>query len=556
MSAVHFSRRGHAAACIVLVCAAETNSAFASNPLEYPDNGSAAFSRGGAWLALANEPIAAHYNPAALATQASGFSLEQQLNFTHTCFERSASNGANAGPDAATSTFIYERACSARTGFPNAIPSIALAFRAGDRLGVGIAIVPPAAYGTAQGEFPVLARGKDTISNASVDLPAPYRYLELEQQSAILFPTLGIGWEIADHFRLGAGFISGIGVINTSAAAVSTLGIDDAAGDHMADDSLSTLRTRDLFVPGVVVSLQWSILPVLDVALWGRWIDSIRSSSGSLDIVQQPFNGNGQLNPPCAGTPGAGGRDYSKCTSNQSVPNHFDDAVAHFEYPIPPEIRWGARFHRPRSVAEFESRRHRTERDSLHDDVFDVELDQTLTLSSYADTIEVRFKQKDGKGALTTNPTNVPVPPNADRATGYNDSIGFRLGGQWNPVPDFLGLRAGAWFESRSQDPRLLTIAPVGAVRWGFGGGVVARVGLLDISAGYQRHLCLGLDNHGNGKFRAPAGTGDSPEFDLDREPARIAAEDRTQFRTQHAVNGGKVSFDAHVFTLGGLVRF
>jgi len=81
--AKHLALAVAAAAAGVLSASA----AFASNPLEYPDNGSASFSRGGAWLGVANEPIATHYNPAGLATQGSGFSVEQQLNF-NTVFEK------------------------------------------------------------------------------------------------------------------------------------------------------------------------------------------------------------------------------------------------------------------------------------------------------------------------------------------------------------------------------------------------------------------------------------------------------------------------------------
>jgi hypothetical protein len=530
----------------------------ASNPLEYPDNGSASFSRGGAWLAVGNEPIATHYNPAALATQSSGFSLEQQLNFPHTCFDRRGPANTVTGPaDPRAPIYEYRPVCSGRGSFPNTIPSIAIVWRASDRLAVGVAVVPPATYGNAAGAFPVLANGFDTKAHRTVLLPAPYRYQQLEQQSTILFPTLGIGYAVTKHLWLGAGFVSGIGIINTSTAAVTNLGQDDSLGDHMVDDSLSSLGTEDLFVPGVIVSLHWSLRPELDVSIWGRWMDAIRSSHGVLDVTQQPFDGNGQLNPPCAGAPSpSGGTSYGGCSANQSVPNHLEGAVTHFEYPIPPELRWGVRFHQPRTRSRAAFDEARIVRDPLHDDLFDVEVDQSLTLNSQAGTILVRFPESEGKGTIPTNPTNVPVPPNADRPTGYKDSLGIRVGGQWNTVRDLFGIRAGGWLETRSQDPTLLTIAPVGATRFGFGGGLVVRYHFMDVSIGYQRHLSAGLDNGGNGRLRAPAAIRSAPTFDLGAEPPSVAAVDRRQFRSVHAVNGGSVSFDAHVFTLGGVVRF
>src|SRR5689334_6615364 len=109
------------------------NTARAVNPLEYPDNGAAQFSRGGAWLALANEPIAAHYNPAALAIQGSGLSIEQQLNFNHVCYERVGPNGTPEGPNGynvpAAQGLEYLPVCNSRASFPMAIPSVSAAFR-------------------------------------------------------------------------------------------------------------------------------------------------------------------------------------------------------------------------------------------------------------------------------------------------------------------------------------------------------------------------------------------------------------------------------------------
>jgi hypothetical protein len=533
-------------------------SAHASNPLEYPDNGSASFSRGGAWLAVGNEPIATHYNPAALATQASAMSVEQQLNFPHTCFDRRGPGNAATGPSSSSAPiFFYRAVCSERGSFPNTIPSIAVAWRVSDRVGIGVAIVPPATYGTAVNAFPVLARGYNSKSGEQVLLPAPYRYQQLEQQTTILFPTIGVGYALGRHFRVGVGFVSGIGVLNTSTVGVSQLGPNDALGDHMADDSLSTIRAEDLFVPGVIVSAHFSPSPFLDLSLWGRWMDSVRSSHGDLDVTQTPFSANGGLNPSCAGSPGVNGATtYGKCSGSQGVPNHFEGALTRFEYPIPPELRTGVRFHLPRSRSKAMWDRGRIERDPLHDDTFDVEIDQSLTLNSLASTIVVRFQESEGVGTLPTNPVGVPVPPNADRPTGYKDSLGIRVGGQWNAVRDLLGLRGGGWLETRSQDPTLLTVAPVGATRFGLGGGLVVRYRFMDVSVGYQRHFSLGLDNGGNGRLRAPAADGNGQSFDLRNESPGVAAVDRRQFRTVHAVNGGSVSFDAHVFTLGGVVRF
>jgi long-chain fatty acid transport protein len=539
----------------------------ASSPLEYPDNGSAAFSRGGAWLAVGNEPIAAHYNPAALATQASGFSLEQQLNFNKVCYDRRGPGNALAGPNMQVTApdpsapndptktvpgLSYLPVCNERGTFPTTIPSISIAWRATERLGVGFAIVPPATYGSSENGLPATALGTNNFNQTTQQMPAPYRYMGLNNKSFIVFPTLSFGYEVLKHFRVGAGFVSGIGILNVESVSPSSLKSPDIdrAGDHMTDDGLAHLQTQDLFVPGVVASLHWSVLPELDLSVWGRWMDSIRTSQADVTITTQIYDQKGALQPTCLGDRRPDGTTVlGNCQI--ATASHFTDALTSFKFPIPPEVRLGARFHQPRTKSRMLFDKGGESRDPLHDDAFDVELDGSYSMNSKANTIEVRFKDNNGAGSVPTDPTGVPLPPNADRINGYKDSYGVRLGGQWNAIPDKLGVRAGGWFESQSMDPAYLSTFPVGATRWGFGGGLVLRQDFIDISIGYQRHQSAGLDNKGEGAMLAGTGTGAEPAFNLNNN-----IPGRTEFRSIHAVNGGHVTQSAHAFTLGGTVRF
>lgn len=536
----------------------------ASNPLEYPDNGSASFSRGGAWLATANEPIAAHYNPAALATQGSGFSIEQNMAFDKVCYDRVDANGKE---ETAALGLEYRPACNTRTGFPGTTPSISLAWRVSRKLGIGLAVVPPSTYVLGDHSLPATKLGFNTGSNQYQQVPAPYRYQLLEQQSTIVFPTLGVGYELLPKFRVGAAFISGIAVINTTVAGIAVEGAGIAA-DHARDDGLTTLRTKDLFVPGAVLSIHWSPLPVLDVSVWGRWIDDVYSTHGDLTLTSQAYNpdriqnANGtttpafsQLNPICRQAPATCGAD-----PHIAVPNTAgNEAFRQFRFPFPPEVRAGVRFHLPRTQAGTAAdgitlADSGVKRDPLHDDVFDIEVDGSYSLNSSANTIEIRFADSSGKGLTPIKPIGY-IPPNADRWNGYKDSVGIRLGGQYNVIQDKFGVRAGTWFETQSQDPKWLQVGVVGATRGGFGGGVVLRQNFIDISFGYQHQWSLGLDNHGNGLMRTTI-TSSTPEPNLSLEPPGVSAADRTQFRSAHFVNDGRVTQSANVFTLGGTVRF
>ena len=544
--------------------------ALASNPLEYPDNGSAAFSRGGAWLALANEPIAAHYNPAALAIQGSGFSIEQQLNFNTVCYTR---EGPGRTPETADSSgnLIYLPACNSKASFPATIPSISIAWRASKKLGLGFAVVPPNVYGNTDGDFPPTSPGYNAKSGELVSVPASYRFQSLNQLSTIIFPTFGVGYEVLPNFRVGAAFIAGIDVFNTSVAGIQQQPNIDSTKpnggqrDNYINDSLSTLRTRDLFVPGAILSIHWSPLKQLDVAAWGRWISDAHTTQGTLQTVTNPYNftsaGGTSIYPSCPANVAV------PCSGSNSVVNTFSDHDANhtfkeFRFPFPPEVRVGIRFHVPRSE-KTEWQEDSTPKagfpkvDPLHNEVFDIELDGSYALNTDANTITVRFAAApSGSGLSKVLPAGF-VPPNADKYNGYMNSFGLRLGGQYNVIQDKLGIRAGTWFETQSQEAAWLSVFPVGATRGGFGGGLVFRQDFIDISMGYQYNWSAGLDNNGQGAMHTVVGSGNynGVAFSTQNEKATSAA-NYTQFRSGQTENDGSVSQHAHTFTLGGTVHF
>jgi long-chain fatty acid transport protein len=287
----------------------------------------------------------------------------------------------------------------------------------------------------------------------------------------------------------------------------------------------------------------------LDLGLWGRWVDKIRTSSATLVTRLQVYEGAEEA-PICA--PSGDMMADSACSGG--VETFYDNELEKFEYAIPPpEVRAGIRFHVPRTAAATVGWEVR---DPLHDDLFDIELDGSYTANGVADEIIVRFKERfPGRGAAVIPVGN--LPPIADQATGFKDSIGVRLGGQYNIVQDKLGLMVGTWYESESQDADLLSVSPPGPERGGFGGGIVFRQDFLDITFGYQYHWSSGLDNKGHGLRRAVSGSSNEPGgFSIHDEPLDLPAVDRREFRSYHIVNGGNITQHAHAFALGGVVRY
>lgn len=514
-------RRATSVLASLLALSAVPTLARASTALEYPDNGVAQFSRGGAWLATATDPIAGYYNPAALATQATGFGIGLNLAFQTICFEREGADGEDVGPSAsfANQGLTYREVCNENAGHPNAIPNVAFVWRASEKLGLGLTIVPPSSFG--QLEWPDLVSPPENPGDRTAPIPAPQRYLSLYTKGTILFPTLSAGYSLTDRLHVGAGFVAGIAILEVRSMSMGNVDSTNP-NDNFTTDSLSQVKAKDLFVPGVVASVLYEATSHLDLAAWYRYSDKIRAK-GDLEVTAQYYNAGGIKNP--------------NANVTKSKDQKGDDA-AKLVLTIPMEARIGARWHMPRkSTTPLEAERFRKDahrvRDPLRDDLYDLELDLTWANNGSADETEVRFAD----GIFVENLGTVPT--NADRPTGWRDSFGARLGMQYNAIRNLLGLRTGTWVETGALKKEYLSVTGVPALRGGLAAGVVLRVQSVDIETGYQHIWNAGADNDGQGKQRAIAATGNQPEN-----------------RSFHTVNGGKVSQHANVFSLGAVTRF
>ncbi len=504
-----------------LVTLTAASASRASTALEYPDNGVAQFSRGGAWLATATDPIAGYYNPAALATQATSFSIGLNLAFQNVCFERKGPDGTDIGPSKGLTDqgITYGEVCNSNAGHPNLIPNVAFVWRATERLGIGLTIVPPSSFG--QLEWPdLVAMPENHSSGRTAPTPAPQRYLSLYTKGTILFPTLSVGYSVTDRFHIGAGFVAGIALLEFRSMSMANVDSTNPY-DQYTQDSRSRVQAQDLFVPGVVASALFEATDHLDLAAWYRYSDKIRAK-GDLEVTAQYYDSAGRRNP--------------KAEVTKSKDQKGADA-AKVVLTLPMEARIGARWHMPLAAPtgldaeRFRKDRHRV-RDPLRDDLYDLELDLTWANNGSAEATEIRFPE----GIFVANLGTVPT--NADRPTGWRDSFGARLGMQYNAIRNRMGLRTGTWVESNATKEEYLSVTGVPALRGGVAVGMVLRIQGVDLETGYQHIWNAGLDNEGNGKQRAIAASG-SPDS-----------------RSHHAVNGGSVTQHANVFSLGAVARF
>ncbi|WP_437966441.1 hypothetical protein WMF04_43720 [Sorangium sp. So ce260] len=514
---------GAAGAAFAAMVAA--GAARASSGLDSPDIGVLQLGRGGAWVARADDPLAAYFNPAGLAAQRS--SAHGGVHFIQLaqCFTRLGPDGQPVPPSYTTAIpgpgsegGPDPEVCAEGGLFPN--PQIAATLRVSDALAVGVAVLGP--HGVGERTWPE-SLAYTHPSFGEMTQPSPQRYLLTSLDALMVMPTLSVGFTPAEGISLGAGFIWGMAVVDfvNFAEATSAAGGDDfnAHGD---------LRTRakadDLFIPGFVLGARWAAAAHLDLGAWFKWQDAVRAKT-DLTIESRYW------------TP-AGVKDEDPCEGEPPGCNVTEERNAgDLRMRIPMEAKLGLRYHRPRAGAARPAQTSAAEprvRDPMVDDLFDVELDFTWANNSAVDAIEVRLRE----GIPVRGTVVGTVPPNADVPHRWRDVLGVRLGGDFVVLPNLLALRAGGFFEQKGQDDADLNLDFHLGYRVGVGAGVTARVGPVDISAAFQHTFFGALDNGGKGRIKAVSGAVPSG------------------YRSIQSVNGGRFESSLDEFGLSGTMRF
>jgi long-subunit fatty acid transport protein len=497
--------------CAGAALVSAAGAAAAENALESPSLGVNQMSRGGAWLARADDPLATYFNPAAIVRNPTGVHLGAQLMFRSQCFERADSSGAPVAPGGNLDTPPPGEICAEGPPFPN--PQLAATFRIHKQLGLGIGVVGPHAAGNLGWTPTVRYVNRFGVE---IDAPSPARYLLLENDAILLFPTLSLSYAPIKSLSFGAGFTWGIasfGFSNAAEAASPARCADPtncpSPGNPQPDDFAGDIYARidgfDGFVPGFVASVLYSPSRRFDVAGWYRFSDAIRSKI-DLHALAPYYTPTGSLNP---------------SPSETNVEN-----AGTFELQIPMEARIGVRYHHPRRGAQsqdFVEKHQGWARDAFSEDVFDIELDATWAHNSQIDKIDVQFNERHAINGTSGG----RVPLDASIPHPYKDVIGVRLGGEYVPIPDFLALRLGGFFESRGVSAQYLHPDFHLSERVGIAGGAAVRFGPVDLSVAYQHTFFFPLDNGGDGRIKGISGDATVPAGD---------------FRTRQAVNGGRAT--------------
>ncbi|MEO5731217.1 MAG: hypothetical protein ABI134_33865 [Byssovorax sp.] len=532
-------RAGGLVAAVALLLG--TRTAAASTAIESPDNGVQQTGRGGAWFVRADDPLAAFFNPAAMAFQASGVTVGAALMFQSRCFTRQGEGGTAVSPGAgipgpgavvpAGDKAVAPPAATCGTGgglFPN--PNLAAVFRLSDRLAVGLAVVGPHTDGhnTWPEELPYTNRfGVDNTQ------PAPNRYMLVEADALLLFPTLSVAYAPSDTLSFGAGFTWGVASASFTNFAEAIRTDERKSPDNFTNDIRAKLSAKDLFMPGFVLSALWMPSKNLDLSAWFRFQDAFKTETADVTLEANYWTAVGVKAP------------------KNDLTEHLDKGTLKLNLPM--EAKLGLRYHMDRQDVRARpgwATKHpgRRTRDPMSEELFDVELNFTWANNSAIDQLYLGFQP--GLKVNLGNNLTAPLPTNANVPHYFKDVVGIRLGGDVNVLPNRLALRAGGFFESKGQNDEFLGLDFDNAQKYGIGGGATLRLGPVDVSASFQHTFYGVLDNKGAGAVHALSGDEASCAVLQNEGPAP------TCNRSVQAINGGKLEQSLNEIGVGATMRW
>ena len=490
---------------------------------EFPADGARGLGRGGARAARADDPTIMTRNPAGLALLWDDqVVLGAHLLLVDACMQPTGAYGVGIKGNGAFDlgegplypvasqgdTYLDGRAIDgfASEPYPEVcyqgaapfLPHVALGMKLSDDLGVGLGFFAPDSASLFQ-----WGNRDGTVDTKEGKRPNPLRYFR-SHQNASYFSLLGaVGYQLAPWISLGAGLQWMLVVYEATTWSTPVSALDpqsDVRGD---------LFGRDLFVPGVIASVHLKPFDALDVVLGFKWSDRVKSKV-KLDITTGAFGTGETFQFNDASTGQIGRASSSIPTTAENQPGNVDSP------PIwAPQLTFGLRYAdllKPRAKdmkAAHKAAAGRVE-DSMANERWDVELDVVYYLTSVYDraqytTRDARLKLRtiDANGIIAEIDASPGDCQKRDPMTnncigkrlvktdlGGKDQLTVRAGGEYNPLPGLLSLRAGFSYETRGQDPEMLNVLTYMLGRTGLHAGLTLRfAGKTDITIGYAHFI-------------------------------------------------------------------
>lgn len=511
-----------------LICVVLPNTAFAGGP-EFPAGGTRSLGRGAAGFARADDPSVMVRNPALLAElwddQAM---LGAHLLIVDACFQPTGYYGwdamganrvafdfgdgpvllqappgatyANGAPVVSISDEPYDEVCY--EGPAPFLPQVALSMKLNEDLGVGIGFFPPDGSGLLQ-----WGNRDGTIDTPRGRRPNPLRF-NRSHMNVSFFSILGaVGYRLADWISIGAGFQWNLAVFSAR-----TWTTPQASPTPYHNDITTEVFGRDLFIPGVIASVQLHPIEALDIAVGFKWSDRV-GSKGKLDITTGAF-GTGEvieiMVPDATGQP-----QPQRIGSSVPTTSHNRGGVIDSPPIWVPQLSFGLRYAdrlkpKPHDLKAAHKAAGRTVEDHMQVERWDLEFDAIYYFNSVYDrafftnpsTTDLVIRNLDTSGNVSSVPSSagqcLERDENnncvGDRITQVEyagkDQLSLRLGGDYNVLPGTLALRGGVSYETDGQPIGYLNNLYYMLGRVGLHAGVTVRVAQkTDISFGFAHFI-------------------------------------------------------------------
>jgi hypothetical protein len=448
--------------------------------------------------------MALSLNPANLA-DLSGIQIYATggINTFNGCFDRVGTYGGDSGglglvpsifdpdPTLPSGSYFdteYPEVCNQSPIGPSL--NLAASWRILPELGIGLGIMTPNGVGSSRWATDT---ERYTVTGASSELlPPPNRYILLEQDQLILFPSVGIAYRPVPWFRFGATFQWGIGVFDFTSITVRQPGQDPGS------DILSKLHASDAFVPAGIFSAHFVPHDRLDVMLGFRISDSIKAS-GTTTLDTNTYGIGTETGPPGQSIP------LANAAFDGTAPGPINDVQV--EAGQPWEVRLGLRYaHRITPRAENPdaiSRLSGRTEDAMSNEWFDIELDAIYLINSQITNLSLAlptesfatFRETPSMAGGPVTETTLPLPDNINAPHQWNDQWLLRLGGDFNAIPGLASLRLGFSLETSAYEAggvfsnrnakQYVGLDFIPGMRFGIHAGLTVRISIVDVSLAY-----------------------------------------------------------------------
>lgn len=459
--------------CIALLLAGLPTSAHAGG-FEDTMGGAVGLGRA-ASVARGRDFMATWQNPANLAVVPGiDIGLELRVTAFDACFDRVAVEGVDYRVpgryegDQFNGTETFQNVCNTAGMAPSGNLGWAQALPGGWGLGAGL-FTPAGVGGLKFGDDtvvtwpPYLEQERFPITREGAE--SPTRQMLIDQESAAAWLAVGAGYQPIPELRVGLGLAAGFAYWRTTSVA-SVLG-----GTFRDPEYLSEVTGTDWFVPRGILSVVATPLPALE--LFG------------ILVYQADVRAKGDVTFESNGIKGA---PLLNCRDDNPGPHcGVQDATSIVPFP-----RWegtlGARYAQRRSSATPNG-------DPMRDELWDVELDATLTGTSHVKEFTVDLYEGDA-GAHPPKLATSSIPGAAVYALGrtssvpkqWKDTVGLRLGADFNVVPARLALRGGLSYSSSAVPLEYMNIDVWAVRKIGLHLGATLAFGKTKLSVGYA-HL-------------------------------------------------------------------